>query len=313
MWRNSLHRLEVCEEFFGFCSVSITNAEVITLAIVGLANSANLNLLRDLMEPQLSVVSGVSAWLNNSTQTPNILLTTVIMPWILILLQAVIMFLTFVISWTVLKNSICCDIYKAHRMAQRLVVWLEIERTSDRWQEIIRDLAIKHTRKIKLSKDTTTAPTSITDLESYYRVGYYFAFLDHTLSHLITKFPPELEGALLATSLLPGYKTIADIKVDLSINLWKWSDDLETQHCCKVMDLLCTCNFADDIKVYYPNLHTILLLLLSSCQFLLVWMIVHSSEMSQDVVSEFDDWQLARPVGFRLHQSRADIFTRMQS
>ena len=32
--RNSLHKLEVCEEFLGFCSVPVTNAEAITLAIV---------------------------------------------------------------------------------------------------------------------------------------------------------------------------------------------------------------------------------------------------------------------------------------
>ena len=66
---------------------------------------------------------------------------------------------------------------------------------------------------------------SVTDMESYYRVGYYFAFLDHTLSHLKTRFRLELEGALLATSLLPvninnvSDKTIADIKAEYAAHL----------------------------------------------------------------------------------------------
>ena len=29
--RNTLHKLEVCEEFLGFCSVPITNAEAINI------------------------------------------------------------------------------------------------------------------------------------------------------------------------------------------------------------------------------------------------------------------------------------------
>ena len=44
--KNSLEGLEVCEEFLGFCSVPVVNAEAITSAIVGLANSAGLNMAR---------------------------------------------------------------------------------------------------------------------------------------------------------------------------------------------------------------------------------------------------------------------------
>ena len=42
--KNSLHKLEVCEEFLGFSSVSIANAEAITSAIVGLASGVGLNM-----------------------------------------------------------------------------------------------------------------------------------------------------------------------------------------------------------------------------------------------------------------------------
>lgn len=65
--RNSLHKLEVCEEFLGFCSVPVTNAETITLPIVSLANSAGLNLDKlvgkgfDGASTMSGHVSGVSA------------------------------------------------------------------------------------------------------------------------------------------------------------------------------------------------------------------------------------------------------------
>ena len=58
----------------------------------------------------------------------------------------------------------------------------------------------------------------VEDIESHYRVAYYYAFLDHTISHLKTRFPPELE-------------------------------------------LLSACNFAQENRLFYPNIHAVLLLL----------------------------------------------------
>ena len=86
-------------------------------------------------------------------------------------------------------------------------------------------LAIEPSRKRSVKRQQNRTFLPVTDIESYYRVSYYFAFLDHTLSHLKTRFPPELEGALLATSLLPGNvnniskETIADIKAEYAAHL----------------------------------------------------------------------------------------------
>ena len=192
--------------------------------------------------------------------------------------------LAYTRSLTVALQAKDCDLYKAHRMAQRLLTSLESERTSDRfkelWQKISTELAIEPTRKRTVKRQQHRTNPSVTDLESYYRVGYYFAFLDHTLSHLKTRFPPELEGALLATYLLPGNinnvsnKTIADIKAKYAAHLpypssfesevTTWKHHIaESSLSDKGMDLLFACNFADDNKVYYPNIHTILILLLS--------------------------------------------------
>lgn len=38
------HGLQVCEEFLGFCSVSVANAETIMSAITGLAEGAGLKM-----------------------------------------------------------------------------------------------------------------------------------------------------------------------------------------------------------------------------------------------------------------------------
>ena len=159
-------------------------------------------------------------------------------------------------------------------MAQRLVTSMESERESDRfkelWQVVIRIstyLAIEPSRKRSVKRQQNRTFPPVTDIESYYRVSYYFAFLDHTLLHLKTRFPPELEGALLATSLLPGNvnnilkETIADIKAEYAAHLphpssfesevvtWKVrvaeTNDQGT-------DLLSACNFADENKIFYP-------------------------------------------------------------
>lgn len=96
------------------------------------------------------------------------------------------------------------------------------------WQEILKisdDLALNHQeRRSVCRQQNRTNP--VTDTESYYRVAYYyFAFLDRTLSYLKTRFPPDLEAALLATALLPGNihniskEIIAEIKAEYTDHL----------------------------------------------------------------------------------------------
>ena len=173
-----------------------------------------------------------------------------------------------------------CDFHKAHKMAQRLVTSLESERISDRFQalwkvimKVSTDLYIEPSRKRSVKRQQNRSNPPVVDTESYYRVAHYFAFVVHTLSHLKTRFPPELEGALLATFSLPGNtsnlsnETIADIKCKFADHLpylsslegevatWK-VHVAKTNDKLKGTDLWSTCNFADKNKA-------ILLLLLS--------------------------------------------------
>ena len=40
VWKHNLHGHEVCEEFLGYCSMPVANAEAIKSAIVGLVEGA---------------------------------------------------------------------------------------------------------------------------------------------------------------------------------------------------------------------------------------------------------------------------------
>lgn len=131
-------------------------------------------------------------------------------------------------------------------------------------------------RSVRIQRNCDNHP--VEDVEGHYRVAYYYAFLDHTISHLKTRFPPELEGALLATYLLPfnTSKLSEDISVEIKseldaflphpssfeneITTWKLHM-AEWPHTDIKVDLLSTCNFAQENQLFYPNIHTILPLL----------------------------------------------------
>jgi len=119
-----------------------------------------------------------------------------------------------------------CDL-QAHRMAQHLVKTLEIARTGTAkfhglWQritEISAGMNIEPSKRRTVARQWNRANPP-EEIEAHYRVAYFYAFLDHTISHLKTRFPRELEGALLATLLLPGNEkllsddTVAKIKYE---------------------------------------------------------------------------------------------------
>lgn len=178
-----------------------------------------------------------------------------------------------------------CDLYKAHRMAQRLMTALSRERTAEKfhslWEaitEISSDLELEPMKKRTVRKQQHRSNPPAEDTEGHYRVAYYYAFLDHTMTHLKTRFPPELEGALLATYLLPA--NIANLSEELLSKLKEEFADFLPHpssfisevstwkvHMAEAEDdkrnLLAMCSFANNNRLFYPNIHSVLLLLLS--------------------------------------------------
>ena len=124
-----------------------------------------------------------------------------------------------------------CDLFKAHEMAQRLIESLKGERTTAKFAElwskvkkVASTLNIEPAKKRTVSRQTARSNPPVTDIEAYYRVSYFFAFIDHAVQHLSTRFPPNLENAMLATHLLPSNvssisdATIAKLTLDKKLN-----------------------------------------------------------------------------------------------
>ena len=140
------------------------------------------------------------------------------------------------------------------------------------------DLEIEPVKKRTVRKQSYRSNPPIEDIEAYYRITYYYAFLDHAISHLKTRFSQELEGALIATYLLPGNisnlsdEIIDQIRVEFAVYLPHQSSlghEISTWkiHIAEAeggtKDLLSMCNFALKRRMFYPNIYTILVLLLS--------------------------------------------------
>ena len=180
-----------------------------------------------------------------------------------------------------------CDLFKAHEMAQHLIKSLKGERKTEKFSElwskvksIASTLNIVPAKKRTVSRQTARSNPPVGEIEAHYRVSYFFAFLDHAIQHLTTRFPSNLENALLVTHLLPSkvaaitdatiaklHTEFADIlphqsELKTEINTWKvhmaQSDLGEGKD-----SLLSTCIEAEKHKSYYPNIHSMLMLLLS--------------------------------------------------
>ncbi|SMN01044.1 hypothetical protein SPONL_1737 [uncultured Candidatus Thioglobus sp.] len=181
-----------------------------------------------------------------------------------------------------------CDLLKAHAMAQRLVKALEAERKEEKfrtlWQEI-KDVAgtlnLEPVKKRTTSVQRHRVNPPVNDVEAHYRVSYFYYFLDHTISHLKTRFPAELEGALLGTYLLPSKikfltnETVTKIKsefkdilpyateFEVEVNTWKiYMTELNYTPSNDKSDLLDGSCIARRSCEFYPNINAILSLLL---------------------------------------------------
>lgn len=134
--------------------------------------------------------------------------------------------LQYIRPLTVALQATKCNICIAHRIAQRLIKTLELERSTEKFQgllvvatKISSDLGIKPEKKRTISRQRHRANPQVEDVESHYRVVYYYAFLDHTIAHLKSRFPPQLEGALFATYLLP--ENLSGLSEEVESNLVK--------------------------------------------------------------------------------------------
>lgn len=102
-----------------------------------------------------------------------------------------------------------CDLLKSHQMAQRLVKNLKDERGESvfhrLWERIVTiasKLDLEPAKKRTVARQHRANP-SVENIEGHYRVAYYYAFIDHAINHLTTRFPEELKDVMLATYFIP--------------------------------------------------------------------------------------------------------------
>ena len=110
--------------------------------------------------------------------------------------------------------------------------------------------------------------------QNFFKLNYYFPFLDHIISHFNTRFPEELKSALKGTLLLPGHHQFLNEDIESEIKL-EFSNDLpmpsafeqevlrwKFQHQASVvkMSLIDGATVCD--KTLFPNISTIFYLIL---------------------------------------------------
>lgn len=112
-----------------------------------------------------------------------------------------------------------CDLLKAHTDAQNIIQVLKQIRCEEKFEELYnRAIRIAATIEVTPTKPRTVgrqrhranAAIEKTGLQEHYRLNYFNPFIDHMISHMTTRFPPELEGALKGTTLLPGHVQYVD-------------------------------------------------------------------------------------------------------
>jgi hypothetical protein len=131
-----------------------------------------------------------------------------------------------------------------------------------------------------VSRQQNRANPGVPDIEGHYRITYFITFLDHVIHHLSTRFPDKLDDALIATYLLPSYisglsaEIIEKIKTEFEdilplasafvneVATWKVHLSEVTIDTENMADLLYICKYAFKNKLYFPNIHVILSLLL---------------------------------------------------
>ena len=145
--------------------------------------------------------------------------------------------------------------------------------------DISQSLGITPTKKRTVSQQQNHSHPIVSSLEQHYCVAYFNEFIDHIMVHLDNQFPDNLENALIATSLLLLYlpELTPDIMTKImhefenillspfvEVSTWKvhteqlqFTDDFEKT------SLVYACILAVKYQTYYPNIYSILSLLLA--------------------------------------------------
>ena len=125
--------------------------------------------------------------------------------------------LAFIRPLSVSLQSKTCDLVQGYAECQSLVELIKRERCEDTFRKLF-NRATKILESTFGEDEEPTCPrfsarkrqmhlanAPAASPEEFYRLNYFYAFLDHVLSHLETRFPKEHKNAMLAYYLLPDH------------------------------------------------------------------------------------------------------------
>ena len=194
--------------------------------------------------------------------------------------------LAFIRPLTVALQQKDCDIFKAHEMAQRPIKALKNERSQDKfstlWSKIKRiasTLNMQPAKKRTVATQRNRAKPSVEDIESHseWHISLLFLIMllitliqdfQHLQALLATYFIPQKLPSLtdeVITKLRSEFEQVLPYPSELEneVSTWKVHMALTDPENADSSVLLHTCWETEKHREYYPNIHTMLMLLLS--------------------------------------------------
>lgn len=124
--------------------------------------------------------------------------------------------LAYIRPLSVALQSKTCDLVYAHTECQSLITLMKSERNQETFKKLYdrathllkktfgedQEPDMPRTNARKRQMHRANAPSS--NPQEYYRVNYFYPFLDHVITHLEMRFPAELKNAMFAYYLIPS-------------------------------------------------------------------------------------------------------------
>lgn len=111
-----------------------------------------------------------------------------------------------------------CDLVLAHEDARNLVATIQSQRSDGRFHSlysravaVAAKIGVSPAKPRTVNRQVNRANANIGDnIETHYKVNFYYPFIDHVIQHLNDRFPEEIQGVLLASYLIPAKLHLLD-------------------------------------------------------------------------------------------------------
>lgn len=116
--------------------------------------------------------------------------------------------LAFIRPLTVQLQSVTCDLLKAHEEAQNLITVLAgicSDGQHEKAVSIAMMINIEPAKPHSTGRQEHRSNVPSGSVEEYYKLNFFYPFLDHVVSHMKQRFPSKLGNAMLGAYLTPKH------------------------------------------------------------------------------------------------------------